>query len=324
VSYAAIVVAAAGGRQWAHRRRVARARRRPPGEAGRPVGRASPRLPGRRRIAKAAAAVAVAAALLLVLPDGDGGPAGALPSGLRITVLDVGQGDAILLQPAQAPPILVDGGPAGDGLRSLLAERGVRSLAAAVVTHDQADHAGGLEEILGELPVERLLYGVAGRRLLEESSEAGARSRRIAAGSELRSGRLRLDVVWPPAALEEESHAGEDPNRLALVIVARWNGFSMLLSADAEAESTPIDPGPVDVLKVSHHGSEDSGLGALLDRSRPRLAVISVGAANPYGHPTAATLATLAAHGVRTMRTDRDGSVVIDVGAGSVDVHGES
>ena len=71
----------------------------------------------------------------------------------------------------------------------------------------------------------------------------------------------------------------------------------MLLTADAEAESTPIDPGPVDVLKVAHHGSEDAGLGELLERTRPRLAVISVGEDNPYGHPTAATLGELAAHG---------------------------
>ena len=81
----------------------------------------------------------------------------------------------------------------------------------------------------------------------------------------------------------------------------------MLLTADAEAEAVPIDPGPVDVLKVAHHGSDDAGLAALLDRTGPRLAVISVGADNPYGHPTPATLATLAAHGVRTLRTDRDG-----------------
>ena len=94
----------------------------------------------------------------------------------------------------------------------------------------------------------------------------------------------------------------------------------MLLSADAEAESTPIDPGPVDVLKVAHHGSEDAGLGDLLERTMPRLAVISVGEDNTYGHPTAATLATLAAHGVRTLRTDRDGAVVIEVRGASVEV----
>jgi competence protein ComEC len=63
----------------------------------------------------------------------------------------------------------------------------------------------------------------------------------------------------------------------------------MLLSADAEAEAVPIDPGPVDVLKVAHHGSEDAGLDALLERIDPQLAVISVGEGNSYGHPTPAT-----------------------------------
>jgi competence protein ComEC len=87
----------------------------------------------------------------------------------------------------------------------------------------------------------------------------------------------------------------------------------MLLSADAEAEAVPIDPGPIDVLKVAHHGSADTGLEALLDRSVPRLAVISVGADNPYGHPTPETLATLADHGTPALRTDEAGDVTIDV-----------
>ena len=105
------------------------------------------------------------------------------------------------------------------------------------------------------------LRGRRARRSLERARAAGAQARRIAAGGELRSGRLRLDVLWPPPELLAEPHAGEDPNLLALVMVARWGAFSMLLTADAEAESTPIDPGPVDVLKVAHHGSDDAGLG---------------------------------------------------------------
>ncbi len=98
---------------------------------------------------------------------------------------------------------------------------------------------------------------------------------------------------------------GQDPNQLALVIEARWRDFGMLLTADAEAEAVPIDPGPVDVLKVAHHGSDDAGLGPLLDRTRPQLAVISVGEGNPYGHPTAATLATLAATTFRSCAPTR-------------------
>jgi competence protein ComEC len=266
--------------------------------------------------------VAVAALAALVLAGGGAGSPSSPPpaAGLRITVLDVGQGDAILFQPAAAPAILVDGGPPGDGLAGKLREAGVERLAAAVVTHDQSDHAGGVEEALGAVPIGSLLYGVAGRRLVEEAAAAGVRTSRVAAGDRLRSGRLQLDFVWPPPSLLDGSHAGEDPNRLALVAVARWGRFSMLLSADAEAESTPIDPGPVDVLKVAHHGSEDAELEDLLERTMPRLAVISVGEDNPYGHPTAATLATLASHGVRTLRTDRDGAVVIEVRGASVEV----
>ena len=141
-----------------------------------------------------------------------------------------------------------------------------------------------------------------------------------ALGDELRSGGLHLEVLWPPPELIAEPAPGTDPNQLALVLLARWHGFSMLLTADAEAEAVPLDPGPVDVLKVAHHGSDDAGLAALLERTRPRLAVISVGAGNSYGHPTAATLATLAGHGVRTLRTDDDGPVTIEVRRGAIAV----
>jgi competence protein ComEC len=265
------------------------------------------------RLALAVAATALVVALLW---PGTGGADPDPIRGLRIEVLDVGQGDAILFQPAAAPAVLVDGGPPGDGLARKLEEAGVTGLGAAVVTHDQSDHAGGVEELLGAFPVERLLFARLRRPVLERAAATGVEPERISAGRELRSGRLRLRVLWPPAELLREAVPGEDPNRLALVMEARWRDFTMLLTADAEAESTPIEAGPVDVLKVAHHGSDDAGLGELLERSRPQLAVISVGEDNPYGHPTRATLATLARHRVPTLRTDEDGEVVIDVGRG--------
>jgi competence protein ComEC len=240
--------------------------------------------------------------------------------GLRVEVLDVGQGDAILLQPAGAPAVLVDGGPPGDGLAEKLEEAGVERLGAAIVSHDQSDHIGGIEELLGRFPVARVVYARLGRQPLEAARAAGAVAVRAARGSELRSGGLRLEVLWPPRELLEESAPGTDPNQLALVLLARWRDFSMLLTADAEAEVVPLDPGPLDVLKVAHHGSDDAGLAALLDQTRPRLAVISVGADNSYGHPTAATLSTLAGHGIRTLRTDDEGTVTIDVQHGSIAV----
>ena len=239
------------------------------------------------------------------------------PAGLRVTVLDVGQGDAILLQPADADPVLVDAGPPGAGLGRKLEALGVERLGAVVVTHDQSDHAGGLAELLGRVPVSRLLYGRVGRPLLARARAAGAHPVRVGIGAAVRAGRLRLRVLWPPPELLGAAARGEDPNRLGVVLLARWRRFSMLLTADAEAESAPLDPGPVDVLKVAHHGSEDAGLAALLERTRPRLAVISVGEGNPYGHPAPATVATLGAHRVEVLRTDREGDVEIEVGAPS-------
>jgi competence protein ComEC len=266
-------------------------------------------------------AVALAVALVLALP-GRGASGDPPVAGLQVDVLDVGQGDAILLRPAGAPAVLVDGGPPGDGLEGKLAAAGVTALGAAVITHDQSDHAAGIEELLGRFPVRRLIFARLDRHVVEAAAAAGAAPRRVVAGEELRSGRLRLRVLWPPPDLLREAPPGQDPNQLALVLEARWGDFTMLLTADAEAEAVPLDPGPIDVLKVAHHGSDDAGLGALLDRTRPKLAVISVGADNPYGHPTPGTLAVLARHHVPVLRTDEDGDVVIDVTRGSMRVDG--
>jgi competence protein ComEC len=266
---------------------------------------------------------ALAALGAIVLGAMVAAPAGAPPGrppGLRVTVLDVGQGDAILLQPAAAPALLVDAGPSSAGLLAELDEAGVERLGAVVVTHDQSDHAGGVEELLGGLPVERLAYARLGRDRIEAARAAGVAPLRLAAGQVLRSGGLRLDVLWPPLELLAEPFPGADPNQLALVLLARWRHFTMLLAADAEAEAVPLDPGPIDILKVAHHGSADAGLAALLERTRPRLAAISVGADNPYGHPAVGTLAALASHGVPTLRTDLDGEIEIAVERGSIEV----
>jgi competence protein ComEC len=263
----------------------------------------------------------VVLALLLVLPGG--GAAAPRPvSGLRVEVLDVGQGDAILLQPADASAVLVDGGPPGDDLEGKLEDAGVTSLGAAVITHDQSDHAAGVEELLGHFPVRRLVFDRLDRRVVAAAAAAGAEPQRVAAGQELHSGRLRLQVLWPPPERLRDADASEDPNQLALVLEARWGGFTMLLTADAEAEAVPLDPGPIDVLKVAHHGSEDAGLAALLDRTHPKLAVISVGENNPYGHPAPETISTFSRRGIPIFRTDRDGDVVIEVSRSSIRVDG--
>jgi competence protein ComEC len=292
------------------RRRIAALRRRRRLEGTR---RDVPRTPRRLRGAPALIGTVLLLALAY-LATGGASPKAAPSPGMRVVFLDVGQGDAILLQPAAAPPVLIDGGPPGDDLAAELHDAGVDSLGAAVVTHEQSDHAGGIWELFERrFPIHRLLYARLGRRLREAATAAGAGPVRVASGDAISSGRLRLRVLWPPPELLDQPLAGTDPNGQAVVLLARWRWFSMLLTADAEAGEVPIEPGPVDVLKVAHHGSEDAGLDSLLDRIAPRLAVISVGAGNPYGHPAAVTLAELARHGVQTLRTDRRGTIELDV-----------
>lgn len=301
-SYAALLGALVAVPALLRRRHIA-ALRRSPG-------------PGDPRNAPVLGGVALMAVIALVyLATAGGGASAPDPvAALRVSVLDVGQGDAILLQPPAAAPVLIDGGPPGDDLVAKLNGAGVDSLGVVVVTHEQSDHAGGIGDLLERhFPIGRLLYARLGRRLRGEAEAAGAGPVRIAAGDSIGSGRLRLSVLWPPPELLDGPPAGVDPNAQAVVLLARWRWFSMLLTADAEAEEVPIDPGPVDVLKVAHHGSEDTGLGVLLDRTTPRLAVISVGADNPYGHPTASTLTELTRHGVQTLRTDRSGTIELDV-----------
>jgi competence protein ComEC len=150
---------------------------------------------------------------------------------------------------------------------------------------------------------------------LAAARAAGATRVRLAAGTVLRSGPLRLEVIWPPQERVVSGPAGRptDPNLLSLVIVVRWHGFRALLAGDAEAEAAPIAPGPIDVLKLAHHGSEDLGLGGLLEQAEPQLALISVGEENPYGHPSPQVLETLESEGVEVLRTDREGAVSIEV-----------
>ena len=135
----------------------------------------------------------------------------------------------------------------------------------------------------------------------------------------LHAGPIEVDVVWPKRE-PAELHAGQNPNQRAIVARVRDGGFTLLLTADAESDVTgPLALTPVDALKVAHHGSADPGLPGLLARLRPRIAVISVGRHNPYGHPTAQALGAL-----RTVpqlyRTDRDGTVRLSVGAGRMTV----
>jgi competence protein ComEC len=236
------------------------------------------------------------------------------PAGFAVSFLDVGQGDATLLQDGAAA-VLVDTGPPDGPILDRLRSAGVRRLDLLVLTHAQADHEGAAARILRRLPVGAVLDGgttappepgvprEAGRAI------AASRVRRIvpAAGQTLRVGRLELRVLWPPPT---PPVPGTDPNERAVVLHVRDGAVDVLLTADAESPVTLRLPlAPVDVLKVAHHGSADPGLPLLLERLRPRVAAIEVGGHNTYGHPDPGTLAILERAVPRVVRTDEDGTI---------------
>lgn len=276
------------------------------------------------RMRRPALALALAAALGVAAWRVDL-PAAPLPppEGLRVSFLDVGQGDAILLQVREGA-VLVDQGPPEADVAGRLRAFGVRSLAAIVLTHPQRDHVGGAADVLRALPVARVLDpGLPVESPDADAALAAARASGVPvvvarAGQRLSLGRLRLSVLWP----DGPGNAGEDPNQRAIVLLVSFGQTDVLLTADAESDVTARLRLPrVEVLKVAHHGSADGGLPALLERTRPLAAVVSVGARNDYGHPTDATLAALAASpGTRTYRTDRDGTVVIESDGSAITV----
>jgi len=267
-----------------------------------------------RRVAPAAAVIG--AALWIGLAPPPPSPAG-VPRGFRITFLDVGQGDATLVQDGTRA-VLVDAGLPEAGIVGRLGRAGVRRLDLFVATHASADHEGGAAAVVSALPVGAILDGrdgvpsPGGNAMAAVARARGIRLIAARAGQELRLDGLRLRVLWPrPEA--PALHAGADPNDRAVVLEANARGARALLTADAESNVlSRLDLRPVDVLKVSHHGSVDPGLPAVLDRLRPRVAGIEVGAGNSYGHPAPSTLAALA-HVPAVVRTDRDGTVRLDL-----------
>jgi competence protein ComEC len=237
-----------------------------------------------------------------------------------VSFLDIGQGDATLIQ-RDGRSILFDTGPPGGPILARLTETGLERLDTLVTTHAQTDHEGMAVPVIDRFRPRVVVDGGAGwptavqRALPRAATDAGARVVTAAAGDRLRLGALRIDFLSPTAEAERRPPTG-DPNNRALVARLSSGAFDLLLTADAESDVTgSLDLPRVEALKVAHHGSADPGLGAELEQLQPVVAAIEVGRHNTYGHPTPSTLATLDAAVPRVYRTDRDGTVQLHVTA---------
>jgi len=253
---------------------------------------------------------------------------GARPDGrLHVVVLDIGQGDAILLQGPNGGRALVDGGPDPDRLISLLDQRipaWDRRLDMVVLTHPHEDHVAGLAAVLARYDVGDVFEpGMVGTgpgyaSFRQQLAKLGRHSRTLAAGDSIALDSTRIDVVWPlPGSVPTLApNSGREVNDFSIVLDLRYGSRRILLTGDAEDDVDPqllqhglADGGRVDLLKVAHHGSATASSQAFLDAIEPKVAVISVGADNDYGHPAPSTVDRLRGVGASVYRTDLDGTV---------------
>lgn len=252
----------------------------------------------------------------------------AAPADLRVTFFDVGQGDAALVALPGGRRLVVDAGGAGIDGRDLghrvvapaLRALGVRRLDYVVVTHADADHLGGAASLVREFRPAEVWVGVpvlehAPTEALRAAVAAvGAVWREARAGDRLEAGGVTIDVRHPPSPDWLRLKPRNDDS---VVLDLRWRDVRLVLTGDASADveralvSATGPVAPLTIVKAGHHGSRSSTGDAWLAALRPWVALVSVGAANPFGHPASEVLTRLAGAGVDVWRTDREGAITV-------------
>jgi competence protein ComEC len=254
---------------------------------------------------------------------------------LELTVLDVGQGDSLLVVSPHGRTVLIDGGgafggfpgreehngidPGEEAVSTYLWSRGFQKLDVVALTHAHQDHIGGLTAILENFHVGTLWIGREVESGALANLEKLAREQKIpvlheARGSAFAWDGIETQFLWPEISPEEVGPAPK--NNDSLVLRLKYGGRSIMLPGDAEkqAENSILSENDeatlqADVLKVGHHGSKNSTMPRFLAAVHPRVAVISAGEDNPYGHPSPELLERLTGAQIRILRTDHDGAV---------------
>ncbi|CQR57648.1 ComEC/Rec2 family competence protein [Paenibacillus riograndensis] len=269
-----------------------------------------------------------------------------------ISYLDVGQGDSILITTPGGAHILVDGGgtvsfgkkeawrvrrsPFEVGAKTLLPllkQRGIHRLDAIILTHGDQDHAGGLQAVLEGMPVSALLFngtlakGDSYSKLMNTALAAGVRLYPVQQGQALApDDKTELMFLWPDPhkAGEAKLPEVEDQNHKSVAFRLEMNGRSFLFTGDMDKaaeeailldvkKAGAIQGGPIDVLKVAHHGSKTATGADWLEFWNPGAAVISAGVNNLYGHPNGDVLRRLADSSTAVYRTDLQGEIQMEV-----------
>ncbi len=262
---------------------------------------------------------------------------------LRITLLDVGQGDGIVIE-GGGMCFLIDGGSTSRSrignyvLVPYLTREGISHLDAAILTHEDEDHMNGLMELLAgdtAVTVDRLLVpriaeksrGENYRMLVETASEQGIPVCEIACGDVIASGKMSITCLGPPGDM-----ATAEPNEYSTILYLTCGDFSALFTGDVEGEGEkallrllidhPEIARNITLLKVAHHGSKYTTCEELLDRISPQVAMISCGRNNRYGHPHAELVERLENAGIMTCITAERGALFAETDGRTVRLKG--
>ncbi|MFE9167986.1 ComEC/Rec2 family competence protein [Streptomyces kebangsaanensis] len=248
------------------------------------------------------------------------------PPGWRFAMCDVGQGDATVLAAGRDAGVVVDAGPDATLVDRCLRALGITRVPLVVLTHFHADHVAGLRGVLRGRSVgaiETTGYEEPAQQaefVRKEAADRGIPLLHAVAGEERGTGDLTWQVLWPPPPPAPDP---DGPNDASVTLLVRSGGMRLLLLGDLEPPAQQrllhspaiAQLANVDVLKVAHHGSAYQSPD-LIRVVAPRLALVSCGADNSYGHPAPATVAALRAEGAMVLRTDRDGALAV-TGAGT-------